>query len=142
MSSGQNSVSKAYPIPESTINAVAVASSLTVLSRCAIRPTNKVIIAGPSSIAVVSTPTSKAPNPMPVKYTGTRMLTNPSPNARTPRAVSRRRALRRSRWELLIGGAADVGVFQEFRGNSERCNGCLHRWAFAALGLGCAALWP
>jgi len=67
MSSGQNSVSKAYPIPESTISAVAVASSLTVLSRCAIRPTIKVIIAGPSSIAVVSTPTSKAPKPMPVK---------------------------------------------------------------------------
>ena len=33
-----------------------------------------------------------------------RMLTNPSPNARTPRAVSRRRTLRRLRWELLIGG--------------------------------------
>ena len=67
MSSGQNSVSKAYPIPESTISVVAVARSLTVLSRCAIRPITKVIIAGPSSIAVVSAPTFKAPNPMPVK---------------------------------------------------------------------------
>src|SRR4029077_12708776 len=44
------------------------------------------------------------------------MLTNPSPNARTPRAVSRRRTLRRARSELLIGGAADVDVFQKLRG--------------------------
>src|SRR5215469_15087638 len=38
------------------------------------------------------------------------MLTNPSPNARTPRAVSRRQTLRRLRWELLIGGAAE-GIY-------------------------------
>src|SRR5215831_9495117 len=59
VSSGQNSVSKAYPIPETTISVVALARSLTVLSRCAIRPIPRVIIAGPSSIAVVSAPTSK-----------------------------------------------------------------------------------
>jgi hypothetical protein len=67
MSSGQNSVSKAYPIPESTISTVAVVRTLTVLSRCAIKPITKVTIAGPSSIAVVSTPISKALKPRPLK---------------------------------------------------------------------------
>jgi len=58
-SSGQNSVSKAYPIPESTISVAALVRSLTVRSRCAIKPIAKVIVAGPSSIAVVRTPTFK-----------------------------------------------------------------------------------
>ena len=61
--SGQNSVSKAYPIPESTISIEAPIRSVTLRRRCAIRPIVKVIIAEPSSIAVVSTPTSKASIP-------------------------------------------------------------------------------
>jgi hypothetical protein len=65
--SGQNSVSKAYPIPESTISIAAPVRSVAVRRRFAIRPIAKVIIAGPSSIAVVRTPTSKAPIPSPVR---------------------------------------------------------------------------
>src|SRR5215472_14883501 len=71
---------------------------------------------------------------------GTRMLTNPSPNARTPRAVSRRRTLRRSRSELVIRGGADVDVSQKLRGTL----GALKRVppeVFEAIDLGCAALW-
>src|SRR6266568_505561 len=41
------------------------------------------------------------------------MLTNPSPNARIPRALSRRRRLRRSVPGLLIGGAASMDVSQK-----------------------------
>src|SRR6266550_6528238 len=40
--SGQNPVSKAYPIPESTISIVAPIRSITVRRRCAIRPMAKV----------------------------------------------------------------------------------------------------
>src|ERR1700730_18641221 len=40
------------------------------------------------------------------------MLTNPSPNARIPWAVSRSRRLRRSRPGLLIGGAGAMHVSQ------------------------------
>src|SRR5262252_2591903 len=45
--SGQNLVSKAYPIPESTINIVPAVRSGTARRRRAIRPMARVIIAGP-----------------------------------------------------------------------------------------------
>src|SRR5215471_15003917 len=72
---------------------------------------------------------------------GTRMLTNPSPNARTPRAVSRRRTLRGLRRELFITGTADVGVFQEFRGALGAIKRLFPEMGLWAAGLGCAALW-
>src|SRR6516162_9372987 len=68
------------------------------------------------------------------------MLTNPSPNARTPRAVSRRRTLRRSRSELLIRGGADVDVSQKLRGTLGALNQVSPE-VFEAIDLGCAALW-
>src|SRR6516164_1337216 len=69
---------------------------------------------------------------------GTRILTNPSPNLRTPRAVSRRRTLRRSRSKPLIGGAAEVDLSQKLRdtlGAFKRLSSKID------LGLGCATLW-
>ena len=111
-SSGQNSVSKAYPIPESTISVAALVRSLTVRSRCAIKPIAKVIVAGPSSIAVVRTPTFKGAESEANQIDGHQDADEPI----TKPAVSRRRTLRRSRSEPLIGGAAEVDVSQKLRG--------------------------
>src|SRR5215469_16864064 len=69
------------------------------------------------------------------------MLTNPSPNARTARAVSRRRTLRRLRWELLIGGAAEGIYLKNLATHSGRSNRCLRRLVFGAVRVGCAPLW-
>src|SRR5262252_5571374 len=69
------------------------------------------------------------------------MLTNPSPNARTPRAVSRRRRLRRLRWELFIGGAAAWAYFKNFAGTPGTIKRLFPEMGLWAVGSGWAALW-
>src|SRR5215472_10880233 len=68
------------------------------------------------------------------------MLTNPSPNPRTPWAVSRRRTLRRSRSEPLIGVLQKWTYLKNFAAHSERSNGYIRKSTLGAVGLGCA-LW-
>src|SRR6266481_1850941 len=71
------------------------------------------------------------------------MLTNPSPNARIPRALSRRRRLRRSVPGLLIGGAASMDVSQKLHGIRRALKRDLLEIGFRmCFGLDRAAIWP